>query len=303
MTRENEPVEHLTERDPAAPRTIVITGSSSGIGLAAAEEMTRRGWSVAIVGRNPDRLAQALDRVRAAGGSRSDAASAGKGASAGSVAAYQCDFNELKQVRELAASLRSAYPRIDVLANNAGGILYGSTVDGYPAMMQANHLAHFLLSHELRDQLRGGRIINTSSDAHRSGRLDPTHPWQLGSPIPMRDYGTAKQANILFAVEAARRWPDIVSAAFHPGVVKTNFGSTNVLIGTFFKFWPFLRTPEQGARTLVWLATTEPSNVRSGAYYQDMREARPTARSTDPTAARLLWESSLSAVGLAESTR
>jgi NAD(P)-dependent dehydrogenase (short-subunit alcohol dehydrogenase family) len=286
MTAENEPVEHLTERDPAVPRTAVVTGSSSGIGLAAATELARRGWTVAIVGRNPDRLSTALDRVRAAAGS------------GGQVAAYECDFDELKQVRELAVSLRSTYKRIDVLANNAGGLLPGSTVDGFPAMMQANHLAHFLLSHELRDALRGGRIINTASDAHTSGRLDPADPWKMGSRMPMGDYGNAKQANILFTGEAARRWPEILSTCFHPGVVRTNFGSSNFVIGTFFKLWPFLRTPDKGAQTLVWLATTDPSRIRSGAYYQDMREVRPSARATDPDTARMLWESSLTAVGL-----
>src|SRR5690242_10782785 len=171
MTGENEPVEHLTERGTDAPRTVVLTGSSSGIGLAAAQELARRGWTVAMVGRNPDHLSHALDQVRATAGNAT-------------VTAYQCDFNELKQVRELAASLRAEYPRIDVLANNAGGILHGSTVDGFPAMMQANHLSHFLLSHELHDQLRGGRIINTASDAHTSGRLDPANPWRLGSAVP-----------------------------------------------------------------------------------------------------------------------
>jgi NAD(P)-dependent dehydrogenase (short-subunit alcohol dehydrogenase family) len=285
MTAENEPVEHLTERGAATARTVVLTGSSSGIGLAAAQELARRGWTIAMVGRNPDHLSHALDRVRATAGGAS-------------VTAYQCDFNEMKQVRELAASLRSDYPRIDVLANNAGGILHGSTVDGFPAMMQANHLAHFLLSHELREQLRGGRIVNTASGAHASGRLDPANPWKQGSLMPMGDYGAAKQANILFTVEAARRWPDILSTAFHPGVVRTNFGSTSPVIGPFFKIWPFLRTPEKGAQTLVWLSTSDASALRSGAYYQDMRLAQPVARALDPTTARMLWESSLTAVGL-----
>ena len=273
-----------------------MTGSSSGIGLAAAVELARRGWTVAIVGRHPDRLSKALDRVRAAAGGSTDGRSASS--RTGEVAAYECDFDELKQVRELAASLRSTYKRIDVLANNAGGLMSGSTVDGFPAMMQANHLAHFLLSHELRDALRGGRIINTASDAHTSGRLDPADPWKMGSLMPMGDYGNAKQANILFTGEAARRWPEVLSTCFHPGVVRTNFGSSNVIIGTFFKLWPFLRTPEKGAQTLVWLATSDPSRLRSGAYYQDMREVRPSARAGDPGTAKMLWESSLTAVGL-----
>ena len=117
MTGENDTEENLT-----APRVAVVTGASSGIGLAAAEVLARRGWAVAIVGRDPGRLREAELRVRA-------------GAHA-PVHAFRCDFASLDAVRELASALRVAYPRIDVLANNAGGVVqqYESTVDGFEAV-------------------------------------------------------------------------------------------------------------------------------------------------------------------------
>jgi len=149
----------------------------------------------------------------------------------------------------------------------------------------------------------GARIVNTASDAHSGGALDPAHLDSPGGYRPFTVYGTSKQANILFAAEAARRWPRLLSFSYHPGVVRTNFGSSNFVIGTFFKLWPFLRTPDKGAQTLVWLATTDPSGIRSGGYYQDMREIRPNARATDPNTARMLWESSLTAVGLPAASR
>jgi NAD(P)-dependent dehydrogenase (short-subunit alcohol dehydrogenase family) len=282
MTSENGPVEDLTE-----PRVAVVTGASSGIGLAAAEELGRRGWRLALLGRDPGRLAAAADRVRAAGSPQ--------------VASFQGDFGSLDAVRELADQLRSAYPRIDVLANNAGGNIptRRSTVDGFEETIQSNHLAQFLLSNELRENLRGGRIINTSSAVHASGRLDPADLNSERQPyrsLPV--YGSAKQANILFTVEAAKRWPDIISTAFHPGVVRTKFGRESPLYVFFYRWMPGLRTPEHGARTLVWLATVDSARLRSGAYYQDEKERTPAAKATDPARAAELWTASLAATSL-----
>jgi len=285
MTAENEPVEHLTGSESSIPPVVVVTGSTSGIGLAAAERLAARGWSVAVIGRDKDRLAAAVDQVRAVG--------------PGPIQGFRCDFESLAEVRELAAQLRAAYPRIRVLANNAGGVMPGrSTVDGYSSTMQANHLAHFLLSHELREQLRGGRIINTASVSHSSGRIDLADPWtERPSWLHLRTYSAAKQANVLFTTEAARRWPDIVSTAFHPGVVRTRFGAQDPRFARFFKRAPGLRTPAQGAATLIWLATTT-DPVSSGGYYQDKKLHKVGPRAVDPATASRLWALSLMAVGL-----
>ncbi|GAA2376295.1 SDR family NAD(P)-dependent oxidoreductase [Dactylosporangium salmoneum] len=267
-------------------RTVVITGASSGIGLAAAIDMARRGANTVLVGRNPARLEAAAAAVRGVAGGRA-------------VPAYRSDFAKLDDVHVLVDHLRQRYERIDVLANNAGGVVRGHqvTADGLDATLQTNHLAAFLLSNLLREQLRGGRIINTASGAHAMGALDPADLRGAHRRGLWRQYGSAKQANILFAAEAARRWPDIMSAAYHPGFVRSRFGS-NIGVSAIAKVLPFARSPEQGADTLVWLAATPRVQLTSGAYYSDRKVARPTKETADPALAARLWEASLSAVGL-----
>jgi NAD(P)-dependent dehydrogenase (short-subunit alcohol dehydrogenase family) len=275
-----------------------------------------------MVGRDAERLAQARERVAAAVDSHGTAATDGHGTvieahgaaatqarataataerdpnAAERVTALRCDFGVLDQVRELAATLRERYDHIDVLANNAGGAVTArrTTVDGFESTIQTNHLAPFLLSLLLRDTLRGGRIVNTASAAHQAGTVDPD---DLSAPTDgytmLGRYASAKQANILFAAEAARRWPDIQSTSFHPGVVRTRFGSESPIMAYFYRYMPFLRTPARGARTLAWLATTQDAVV-NGGYYQDERLRRPASRANDPQLAARLWESSLRAV-------
>jgi NAD(P)-dependent dehydrogenase (short-subunit alcohol dehydrogenase family) len=280
MTPENRPVEDLTER-----RRVVLTGASSGIGLAAAVELARRGDEVVLVGRDPARLAAAADRVREAGGERP--------------ALFRADFAVLDDVRQLAEQLGTAYDRIDVLANNAGAIVLHprTTVDGFELSIQANHLAPFLLSNLLRDRVR--RIVNTASDAHRGGALDPD---DLNRPLrgyrAFRAYGTSKQANILFTAEAARRWPDLPSYSFHPGVVRTRFANESRIVALGMKLAPFLRSPQKGAQTLVWLACQDSARLVSGGYYADRRLRRPRPRAADPELAGRLWLASERAVGL-----
>ncbi len=268
--------------------TVVVTGASSGIGAAAAAEFARRGARVAVVGRDPDRLSQTLEKVRAA--ASPDAQPRG----------FHADFEVFADVRRLAEELANAYPSIDVLCNNAGAVIPSrqSTVDGHERTMQANHLAPFLLTNLLRDRLAGGRVVNTSSDAHQGGALDPAH---LDSPDgykPFTVYGSTKQANILFAAEAARRWPEILSTSYHPGVVRTRFGRDSAMISLFYKVWPFLLTPAKGADTMVWLAGAPAETVTNGGYYVKRQLRQPAGIAADQAAAAALWDASLAATDL-----
>jgi NAD(P)-dependent dehydrogenase (short-subunit alcohol dehydrogenase family) len=187
-----------------------------------------------------------------------------------------------------------------VLANNAGGMLnhYRRTPDGYEATIQGNHLAHFLLTNLLREQLRGGRVVHTASRAHLQGRPDPDD--FTGDPAGYRRwqaYGAAKTANILFAAEAARRWPDVTSVSFHPGVVRSNFGEGRAM-RLFYRFAPGLVTPEKAGELLVWLATAPAEQLTDGGYYVGRQVTAPAAHASDPAAAARLWDASVPAVGL-----
>lgn len=267
-------------------RTIVITGASSGVGLAAAEQLAAQGDEVAVVGRNPERLAAAVERVRKAGGREPGQ--------------FRADFESFDDVRRLADHLLTTYPQIDVLANNAGGIVgeYRRTKDGYEATIQANHLGPFLLTHLLRERLTGKRVVNTASEAHREGPPDPAD--FVGDPQKyraFRAYGASKSANILFAAEAQRRWPDIKSVSFHPGVVRSNFG-TGRAMKLFYKYAPGLVPPEKAGALLAWLATAPAEELTGGGYYVGHRTKQPKPHADDATLASRLWDASAEAVGL-----
>ncbi|MDG6110002.1 SDR family NAD(P)-dependent oxidoreductase [Dactylosporangium aurantiacum] len=270
-------------------RTVVVTGASSGVGLAAAEQFAAQGDQVVVVGRDEARLDAAVARVRAAGGGREPGR-------------FRADFERLADVRDLAGWLLDGYPAIDVLANNAGGMVgeYRRTVDGFEATMQSNHLAPFLLTTLLRERLAGARLVATASRVHTQGRPDPGD--FTGGPDGFRwgrAYGAAKSANILFAAEAARRWPDVTSVSFHPGVVRTNFGEGPVRL--VYRFAPFLTTPEKAGALLVWLATTPATaavgGLTNGGYYVGHKVTTPAPHAADPAAAATLWDASAAAVG------
>lgn len=271
-------------------RTVVVTGGSSGIGLAAAQAFARGGDEVVLLGRDKSRLANAVDAVRAAGGR--------------TPAAYRADFTVLDEVRSAGAAIAAEHERIDVLASNAGNLVPGRrrTVDGLDLSLQTNHLAGFLLAHLLLERLRAAapaRIITTSSAAEAWGTLDVARPGRRQATAWL-GYGSGKQANILFTVEAARRWAPlgVVPTCFFPGLIRSGFGRRSPLF-TIGKLAPLLfRTNEQGADTLVWLAN-DPAGLVPGGYYAWRRPFGATPRATNPDRARRLWETSLTAVGLA----
>ncbi|MBT1002234.1 SDR family oxidoreductase [Paenarthrobacter sp. DKR-5] len=264
-------------------RTIVITGASDGIGAAAARVFTRFGEKVVVVGRSAEKTKRIADELGAEH--------------------FVSDFAELAQVRELAAALKEKYPRIDVLANNAGGIMGERqlTVDGHEKTFQVNHLAPFLLTNLLMDTLvqSKARVINTSSVANVIfARFDIDDLDAERKYSPNKAYGDSKLANILFTKELHRRFASegITTAAFHPGGVATNFSadSTSPMRHAYNSVLRRLMlTPEQGADTLLWLATAEPfKDWIPGEYYAKRKVARANKVASNPEIARQLWERS-----------
>ncbi|GAA0934579.1 SDR family NAD(P)-dependent oxidoreductase [Nonomuraea longicatena] len=250
----------------------VITGASSGIGAAAATELSRRGHHVVLVGRDRARL----DAVAASlTGPEADV--------------LTCDFTSLDDVRRLGGELRARYDDIDVLANNAGVMSPARrlTGDGHELMIQVNHLAPFLLTLELTGRV--GRVVTTASMAGRSGRLDAAdlnrerRRWN-----GWLQYGDTKQANMLFTAALAER--DVHATCFHPGVIRTGFAGGTLLMRACLAVPGLAKPPERGAAGLVELATTP---GRPGGYYAG---GRPTRGNADPELAERLWEVSLRAV-------
>lgn len=273
------------------PRTIVITGASDGIGAAAARQLHEIGEEVVVVGRNPDKTRRVADAL--------------------GVRSFTADFSDLAQVRELAETLRAEYPRIDVLANNAGGI-FGDrklTGDGYEVTFQVNHLAPFLLTNLLREVLLESRasVIQTSSAAARLfSRFDIDDLQGEHRYSASRAYGNAKLANVLFTKELNRRFGDagLSAVAYHPGVIASSFGSTGNGSWKFLYGGPlaerFMTSTDVGGARLTWLVLGKPGvDWQPGGFYANNKPARTHRRADDPALARLLWDRSAELVGLA----
>ncbi len=265
-------------------RTVVITGSSDGVGAAAARRLAAAGDNVVVIGRSVSKTKAIADELRTD---------------------YLCaDFSDLAQVRALAEELRRRYPRIDVLANNAGSVFAadGVTVDGFDSVLQVNYFAAFLLSTLLMDVLIASkaRVICTSSSSQRLMRpglsvndLLCTRPMR-----PTVTYGRSKIALVMFARELHRRYCEfgVSAASFHPGFVNSNFGPasgsrvlavmqrahTERLVGI---------TPEAACDQLVWLASEGSEDFEpAGEYFVKRRVGRAHRTTYDPRRAYELWE-------------
>jgi NAD(P)-dependent dehydrogenase (short-subunit alcohol dehydrogenase family) len=212
----------------------------------------------------------------------------------------------MADVRALAEEVRERYGQIDVLANNAGALFASrkETTEGFEQTFALNHLAPFLLTNLLRDRLDGGRVVTTASDAHKGGRLDLDDLQSEKSYAAMRVYGTSKLCNILFTRELARRAPELHANCFHPGVVRTGFGKNENGIWKVLTTaaGPFFRSPERGARSLVWLSLSEQAAALTGEYVQDEKVLDPSGQARDEILAEGLWEHSAQLVGLPADT-
>ncbi len=267
---------------------VLLTGATRGIGQAAAIALARQGADVAIVGRDESRVHDVALQAGAAG--------------TGAVHEHVADLQLMEEVRALAREAAERYDHIDVLANNAGALFASRklTSEGLERTFALNHLAPFLLTNLLRPNLAAGRVVTTASDAHTGGRLDLDDLQSERSYAAMRVYGTSKLCNILFTRELARRAPELRANCFHPGVVRTGFGKNENGIWKLLTTLgaPFMRSPEKGASSLLWLATSEAGGQLDGEYVENEKVVQPSAQARDATLAQGLWEHSLALAGL-----
>ena len=275
---------------PMNGKVCVVTGATSGIGRAAGTALAGLGAQVVLVGR---------DRARA------EAAAAELRGAAAPPRLEIADFTSMAQVRELAGRL-TALEHIDVLVNNAG-LVAGRrriTADGFDETFAVNHLAPFLLTNLLLGKLTAApaRVITVTSDAHTAARLDLDDPQLERGWNSWRAYANSKLANILFTRELARRLDGTGATAncAHPGVVRTGFGRDAAMplrLGLTIAR-PFLLSPQRGADTVVYLATSPEVSTATGGYYVKRQRREPSAAARDEDAARRLWRLSEELTGL-----
>ncbi len=276
-------------------KTCLVTGATSGIGKATATGLARLGASLVLVAR---------DRAKG------EATVAELGAATGNprIELLEADLSSQASVRQLAQDFRRGHERLHVLVNNAGGYwaTRHTTADGLELTFALNHLAYFLLTNLLLDVLRASapaRVVNVTSGAQALGDI---HFDDLQGARRYRGqaaYNQPKLANVLFTYELARRLEGtgVTVNCVHPGVVRSNFGLADpnrVLRLLTPLARPFMRTPEQGAATSIWLASSPEVEGVTGRYFANRQAKRSSRRSYDLELAGRLWRVSEELTGL-----
>lgn len=276
-------------------KVCLVTGATNGIGLVAARELARRGAHVVLVGRSAARCEAAVAQIQDQTGSRA-------------VEVLRADLSSQQQIRDLAQQFRDHHRRLDVLVNNAGGIWLERelTGDGLEMTVAVNHMAYLLLTHLLLDLLKASapaRIVNVSSGAHRKATLDFDDLMGERGYNGWRQYCRSKLMNLLFTYELARKLEGtgVTANALHPGWVATGFAGNNGWRGRVWQFIArcFAINVEEGARTVVYLASSPEVASVSGRYFVRERIASSSAAATDEAAAQRLWQVSQQWIHLA----
>lgn len=277
-------------------KTVVITGATSGIGEVAACQLAEQGARIVLIARDRARGAQMLQRLESIAPGRNHAA-------------HYANLSRLAEMKRVAEVIAGSESQIDVLINNAGAVFATRQVtgDAFELTFATNHLAYFVVTSLLLERIKvtpGARIVCTASDAHKRAKLDFNDlTFEKGfSGYAM--YGRSKLMNILFTRELARRLEGtgVTANCLHPGFVNTRFGeASGGLMSLALKgAKKFALTPEEGAKTLIYLAaSTEVAGV-SGKYFHDCKAVSPTAEAQNDADARRLWDVSAQLAGLAD---
>ncbi len=275
----------------------LITGGTNGIGKSTALELARMGATVLIVGRNAQKTSQVVEEIRAESGNSS-------------VDSLLADLSSQQEVRHLANEFKSKYSQLHVLLNNAGGVFMHRqlSIDGIEMTFALNHLAYFLLTNLLLDTIKASapsRIVNVSSGAHSGGKIEFDN-LQSEQDYNASVYGNSKLANILFTMELTRRLQgaSVTVNALHPGFVNTGFGKNNpgFLMKIIRSVVPLVaRSPEKGAETSIYLASSPNVQSTTGKYFVDSKVAQTAPQASDTAIAGKLWDVSAEMVHLADS--
>lgn len=275
-----------------AGKTVVITGATSGIGEVAADRLAGKGERIVFIARDRARGEETLKHLRAI--------------SDGDHSVHYADLSRLSEMKRVAGEIAAAEPRIDILVNNAGA-MFGArkvTEDGLEMTFALNHMSYFVVTNLLLPRMAAGtRIVSTASDAHKGAKLDFSDLQSARHYSGFGVYGRSKLCNILFTRELARRLKStgITANCLHPGFVATRFGdrSGGALSLGIRAAKTFALTPEQGAQTMVYLASSPDVADVNGGYFVKSKPAAPTREAQNDADAKRLWDISteLSGVG------
>jgi NAD(P)-dependent dehydrogenase (short-subunit alcohol dehydrogenase family) len=266
-------------------KTVVATGATSGIGEAAVLALAGLGARIVIVARDDGRAKSTIKKLEAKAPGLDHRL-------------HLADLSSMAETRKVGAAIAASEPRIDVLINNAGALFSSRRVtpEGLELTFALNHMAYFVLTEALRDTLVASapaRIVSTSSVAHVGATLDFNDLQSAKGYGGLKVYGRSKLANILFTRELARRLAGtgVTANCLHPGVVATRFGqSSGGFAGLLIPLIrPFFITPEKGADTLVYLASSPDVEKTTGGYFVKRKLTEPSAAARDDVAAKRLW--------------
>jgi NAD(P)-dependent dehydrogenase (short-subunit alcohol dehydrogenase family) len=275
-------------------KTVVITGATSGIGEVAALELAGKGARIVFVARDRNRGEATLAKLDAKAPGRSHKV-------------HYADLSLVAEMKRVAAEIAASEPRIDVLVNNAGAAFAQRqvTAEGFELTFALNHLSYFVVTAGLRERLLGStpaRIVSTSSTAHIGMKIDLDDLQTKNGYSSLKAYGRSKLENILFSRELARRLrgTGLTANCLHPGVVATRFGheSGGVLQPFLKALQIFAISPEKGAETIVYLASSPDVANVTGEYFAKNKIAKTSAAAQDMGVAAALWAKTAELTGV-----